>query len=114
MKAAVGNERYVSMLNAAAGTEFTVEEFLAVGERVWNLVRLFNVREGLKREHEILPDRAFEDPIPFGIAKGQKLKKSQIEYMLEEYYAIRGWDERGTPKKEKIRQLRLDSLVSEV
>ncbi len=112
LKAAVGNERYVSMLNAAAGTEFTVEEFLAVGERVWNLVRLFNVREGLKREHEILPDRAFKDPIPSGIAKGQKLKKSQVEYMLGEYYAIRGWDERGVPKKEKIRQLRLDSLVS--
>ena len=114
LKTAVGNERYVGMLNAAAGTELTVEEFLAVGERIWNLTRLFNIREGLRKEDENLPDRAFEDPIPSGIAKGRKLEKSQLEYMLREYYAIRGWDENGIPRKEKIKQLKLDSLVSGV
>ena len=114
LKTAVGNERYVGMLNAAAGMELTVEEFLAVGERIWNLTRLFNIREGLRKEDENLPDRAFEDPIPSGIAKGRKLEKSQLEYMLREYYAIRGWDENGIPRKEKIKQLKLDSLVSGV
>jgi len=112
LKTAVGNERYVGMLNAATGMEFTVEEFLAVGERIWNLVRLFNIREGLRREDENLPDRAFEDPIPEGIAAGQRLERSQLEHMLREYYAIRGWDENGVPTEEKIRQLKLNSLVS--
>ena len=114
LKTAVGNERYVGMLNAAAGMKLTVEEFLAVGERIWNLTRLFNIREGLRRENEDLPDRAFEDPIPSGIAKGRKLEKSQLEYMLREYYINRGWDESGIPRKEKIKQLKLDSLVSGV
>jgi len=114
LKTAVGNKRYVSMLNAAAGMKLTVEEFLAVGERIWNLTRLFNIREGLRRENEDLPDRAFEDPIPSGIAKGRKLEKSQLEYMLREYYINRGWDESGIPRKEKIKQLKLDSLVSGV
>ena len=112
LKTAVGNERYVGMLNAATGMEFTVEEFLAVGERIWNLVRLFNIREGLRKEDENLPDRAFEDPIPSGVAAGQKLERSQLEHMLREYYAIRGWDENGVPTEEKIRQLKLNSLVS--
>ena len=114
LKTAVGNKRYVGMLNAAAGTELTVEEFLAVGERIWNLTRLFNIREGLRRENENLPDRAFEDPIPSGIAKGRKLEKSQLEHMLREYYANRGWDESGIPSEQKIKQLKLDSLVSGV
>jgi len=111
LKTAVGNERYVGMLNAAAGMKLTVEEFLAVGERIWNLTRLFNIREGLRKEDENLPDRAFEDPIPSGIAKGRKLEKSQLEHMLREYYANRGWDENGIPRREKIKQLKLDSLV---
>ncbi len=114
LKTAVGNKRYVGMLNAAAGMKLTVEEFLAVGERIWNLTRLFNIREGLRKEDENLPNRAFEDPIPSGIAKGRKLEKSQLEYMLREYYAIRGWDESGIPRKEKIKQLKLDYLVSGV
>ena len=114
LKTAVGNKRYVGMLNAAAGMKLTVEEFLAVGERIWNLTRLFNIREGLRKEDENLPDRAFEDPIPSGIAKGRKLEKIQLEHMLREYYAIREWDENGIPRKEKIKQLKLDSLVSGV
>jgi len=113
LKGAVGNERYVDMLNSATGMEFTTEEFLMVGERIWNLVRLLNIREGMKREDEKLPDRVFEDPIPEGIAKGQKLERGQLERMLEEYYTIRGWDERGIPKKEKIRQLGIGFLISE-
>lgn len=112
LKGAVGSKRYVDMLNAAVGTKFTVEEFLSVGERIWNLVRLFNIREGLRKEDEILPDRIFADPIPSGIAKGQKLERGMLQRMLEEYYMIRGWSSEGIPEKEKIRQLKLDSIIN--
>ena len=112
LKGAVGKERYVKMLNAATGMKLTVKEFLEVGERIWNLVRMFNIREGLKMEEETLPDRAFKDPIPEGIAAGQKLRREQLETMLEEYYKLRGWDEKGVPSKEKLMQLGLNFVIS--
>jgi len=91
--------------------KMTIKEFLEVGERIWNLIRMFNIREGLKIDDETLPDRAYKDPISRGIAAGQKLEREQVEAMLKEYYALRKWDERGIPENEKLKQLKLDFAI---
>jgi len=109
VKDAVGKERYVRMLNAATGTKMTVDEFVRVGERIWNLVRMFNIREGFTRKDDTLPKRILTEPLPSGIANGQRLTQAQLDKMLDEYYQLRGWDiQTGTPSKEKLKELELD------
>ncbi|MBN1333686.1 MAG: aldehyde ferredoxin oxidoreductase, partial [Synergistales bacterium] len=75
------------------------------GERIWNLERLFNLREGLNPEKEdTLPKRLLNEPIPSGPSEG---KVSRLKEMLPEYYKLRGWDEKGIPTDEKLRELGL-------
>lgn len=109
VKDAVEKERYVRMLNAATGMKMTTDEFVEVGERIWNLTRMFNIREGFSRKDDALPERILTEPLPSGIAKGQRLTQAQLNLMLDEYYTLRGWDvQTGTPSKEKLRELKLD------
>lgn len=109
VKDIVGKERYVQMLSAATGMKMTVDEFVRVGERTWNLVRMFNVREGFTRKDDTLPKRILTEPLPSGIAKGQRLTRAQLSQMLDEYYKLRGWNiQTGIPGREKLRELELD------
>jgi aldehyde:ferredoxin oxidoreductase len=98
---------FVELLNKATGFGFTAEDYLKTGERIWNLTRLFNVREGITRKDDILPPRFIEEPLPEGVAKGQVITKKTLDEMLDEYYALRGWDKNGIPTKEKLKKLDL-------
>lgn len=98
---------FVQLLNKATGFIFTAEDYLKTGERIWNLTRLFNVREGITRKDDILPPRFMEEPLPDGVAKGQVITKKMLDEMLDEYYALRGWDKNGVPTKEKLKELGL-------
>ncbi|MEM3694979.1 MAG: aldehyde ferredoxin oxidoreductase family protein [Candidatus Bathyarchaeia archaeon] len=99
---------FVELLNKATGFNFTLEQYLKTGERIWNLTRLFNLREGLTRKDDTLPERFLTEPLPDGAAKGHVVTKSMLEEMLREYYFLRGWDENGVPTKEKLRELELN------
>ena len=98
---------FVELLNKAAGFDFTVRDYLKTGERIWNLTRLFNVREGVTRKDDTLPPRFMEERLPDGVAKGQVITKKMLNEMLDEYYALRGWNENGIPTKEKLKKLDL-------
>ena len=98
---------FVEVLNKATGFNFTTEDYLKTGERIWNLTRLFNVREGVTRKDDNLPARFIEEPLPDGVAKGQVITEKVLGDMLNEYYALRGWDEDGIPTKEKLKELEL-------
>jgi aldehyde:ferredoxin oxidoreductase len=79
---------------------------MKAGERIWNLERLFNLREGLDPlKDDTLPKRLLEEPLPEGASKG---RVSQLPKMLPEYYKTRGWDERGVPTPAKLRELGLE------
>lgn len=105
---ALGPEDYANLLSARTGFDYTVEEVLACGERIWNLERLFNLHEGLDPESEdTLPKRLLEEPIPEGPAKG---KLSRLKEMLPEYYNLRGWDAKGIPTGKKLEDLGLKGL----
>ncbi len=97
----------IEMLNAATGFSFTVESYLKTGERIWNLTRLFNIREGMNNSHDVLPSRFYNEKAPHGDPKGQIIDQISFEKAKREYYEYRGWDSRGIPTKEKLKELGL-------
>jgi aldehyde:ferredoxin oxidoreductase len=97
------------LLTTATGWDVSLEELERIGERIWNLERLFNVREGKGRQDDLPPRRLLEEPISTGPAQGERLNKDRFEQMLTEYYGLRGWDpETGIPTCQKLRELGLD------
>jgi aldehyde:ferredoxin oxidoreductase len=96
------------LMEAVTGLPFTPEEVLKVGERVNNLARAFNVREGFTRADDTLPERLMTEPLKAGGSKGQVISREDLDQMLDEYYALRGWDVRtGTPTRAKLADLGL-------
>jgi aldehyde:ferredoxin oxidoreductase len=96
-------------LNVVTGWDFKVEDLMVIGERMNNLCRCFNAREGMSRKDDYLPPRFTEDPLPDGPSKGQRLSKEQLENMLDDYYEIRGWDMKtGNPTQETLNRLNLE------
>ena len=100
-------EPYARMVRAVSGWDVTVEELEAVGERVINLERLFNVREGVRRKDDVLPWRVMHEPIPDGPSAGMHCPPDELSAMLDRYYALRGWDADGVPSAAKLSSLGL-------
>jgi aldehyde:ferredoxin oxidoreductase len=99
------------MWNLSTGFNHTVESYLKCGERIWNLIRLFNLREGLKPGSDNLPSRLFNEPFKKGPAKDVVLTEEGFQKSLGEYYKLRGWDEKGVPTKEKLLELNLEKYI---
>jgi len=95
-------EPYVAMVNAVTGWTMTVDELERVGERIINLERLFNVREGVGRAADVLPWKVMHEPIPDGPSAGAYCPPDELSAMLDEYYALRGWDADGVPTTERL------------
>jgi len=99
--------RQVALLLAALTgiSELESGDYLTkIGERIYNLTRLFNIREGFGKKDDSLPGRLLNEPMPSGPAKGHTV---DLAPMLEEYYYIRGWDGQGMPTEEKLASLGL-------
>jgi aldehyde:ferredoxin oxidoreductase len=104
---------FVKITNMATGLNFEEKEFWSIGERIWNLVRLYNVREGFRRTDDTLPHRFFADPLPMGDEE-HVLSESDFEYMLDQYYELRGWDQDGIPTKNTIERLDLKDFMVKI
>ena len=90
------------ILVAATGIPYSMEDMNKIGERVWNLERLFNAKAGLTSKNDTLPERILKEAVPSGPAKG---RVGKLDQMLPEYYSLRGWDEDGAPMAEKLVEL---------
>ena len=95
-----GEEEYANILSAVTGVDYTSEDLMLAGERIWNVERLYNVREGFGKADDILPDRFFEEKV-----NGRVIDKEEFLKTLDEYYRMRGWDENGVPTEGKLRRL---------
>jgi aldehyde:ferredoxin oxidoreductase len=103
-----GKDGLRRLLSAITGIEWTEEAYLRAGERIYNLERAFNCREGFTREDDSLPERFFEEPLSYGPHKGAVLKREEFEKSLTDYYKDRGWDATtGKPAPEKLEALGL-------
>ena len=84
--------------------EKDVDALNKIGERIFTLERLFNLKAGLSAKDDTLPKRFLKEPMPEGPSKGQVFEQDQI---LPEYYRIRGWNQQGIPSKKKLEELGL-------
>jgi aldehyde:ferredoxin oxidoreductase len=99
----------VDLWNLASGFEHTVDSYLLAGERIWNLIRVFNLREGLDPSTDTLPRRMFTEPFTKGPAKNIVINEKDFSQSLKEYYLLRGWTSKGIPKSEKLHELGLQN-----
>ncbi len=104
----VADEYFARVLSAVTGVQYATTEMIKVGERVWNLERLYNNREGFTSKDDTLPPRLLTEAPVDGPSKGWV---SNLEPMLNEYYRTRGWDKNGVPTQQKLTELGLAELV---
>ncbi len=100
----LGGDELAELLSTATGISYSTEDFMAVGDRIWNLERVFNLDAGFTDKDDTLPERVLKDPVPEGPSKGHV---NHLDQMLPEYYALRGWDESGVPEAESLQKLGL-------
>ncbi len=95
---------------SAVGLELSTDALRSVGERIWNLTRLFNVREGIARPDDELPP-VLSEPISDGPGAGAAVDEREFSRLLDAYYEERGWDERGQPTPDTLDRLDLSTLA---
>jgi|YelNatPaOPRAMG01_1025707.scaffolds.fasta_scaffold10066_2 aldehyde:ferredoxin oxidoreductase len=105
----LGPDKYAKLLSLATGWKIDGWELLKIGDRIFNLARAFNVREGIRRKDDMLPPRIMQ-PATTGSTKGVGI--TNYEAMLNEFYKLEEWDENGIPKPEKLKRLGLDDVAS--
>jgi aldehyde:ferredoxin oxidoreductase len=111
----IATENTAALMEAVTGFTYTPQEIEKVGERINNLARAFNIREGFTRSDDTLPERLMVEPLEHGSSKGQLISKEDLKQMLDEYYTARGWDlNTGTPTREKLEELGLGYVADQL
>ena len=105
---AMKEDYYARLLSAVTGETMEPQELLHIGERIWNIERLFNLAAGYARADDSLPPRLLNEPVAGGPSKGEVV---DLQPMLDEYYLSRGWDAEGRPSERKLRSLGLPSAL---
>lgn len=113
--APIASENTASLMEGVTGLPFKPGDVIKVGERINNLARAFNVREGFGRADDTFPERLMTEPLRNGASKGHLISKEDLKIMLDEYYNVRGWDiKTGIPKREKLIELGLDYVADDL
>jgi len=100
------------LVDAVTGMNVSPAEVESIGERIVNLERVYDIREGIRREHDTLPRRFLEEPLKIGASTGHVI---ELGAMLEEYYEVRGWDRKsGVPTARKLKELGLANVMEEL
>jgi aldehyde:ferredoxin oxidoreductase len=109
-------KEFAELFSAATGIKATERSMMKVGERIYNVERAYNVREGITRkDEENLPFRWTDEPLPSGPCKGAVINSVEFRKMLDEYYVLRGWDvSTGLPTREKLEELNLKDVSAEL
>jgi aldehyde:ferredoxin oxidoreductase len=100
-------DRMARIYTEVTGIPMTGKEIHKAAERMSNLARIYNIREGLTRKDDHLPPRVMKLPIPSGVAKGSYVSQEELDFLLDDYYAARGWTKQGIPTTEKLKELDL-------
>jgi len=98
-------KRYAELISAITGWEIGQYELMKIAERVWNLKRCINIREGFSKKDDTLPKRMFE-PVATGPSKGKSV--NDLKGLINEFYEACGWDlDTGVPTHQKLEELDL-------
>ena len=96
---------------SATGLEYSYRDLFKVSERVLNLERPVNIREGFTRKDDYLPERFSKEPAMNGPGKGQVVDQGRLLNLI---YTAKGWDEQGIPTKGKLEELGLTQIASKM
>jgi len=99
----------IKTLNDLTGSDYDMEHAMKIGKRVVNLMRMFNIREGMTKEHDSFSQRLGVPPVD-GPAKGKSIKPT-FERALQAYYKKSGWDQEGVPTRKLLEELDLDFTI---
>ena len=105
------DDRWAQVLRLVAGWDMDAEEARAVGERICNMERCFNAREGVRAGRDVLSWRTMNEPIPDGPLAGACCTSDELDAMRSEYYGLRGWDNDGFPTPEALERLGLRDIL---
>lgn len=99
----------IETLNSLTGSDYDMEHAMRIGKRVVNLMRMFNIREGMTKEHDSFSPRLGMSPVD-GPAMGKSIAPT-FEKVLQSYYRMAGWDQEGMPTRELLKELDLDFTI---
>lgn len=99
-----GIDTLTDMLKLVTGLDFTSNEVVRIGTRIYTLERWFNQKNGFSRKDDTLPRRFLEEPFTEGASRNRVVK---LDEMLNEYYNLRGWDQNGNPTEITLHELGL-------
>ena len=108
-------DEFSKVLEYNAGLRLGPEDLWQTGWRCCVLERIYNLRHGMNRKDDWLPDRFFDEPTPIGlpVARGKSLERGKFAAMVREYYRLYGYDDHGVPGKELLQRLGLDPGLME-
>ena len=101
-----------ALLGKVTGWDYSSDELKHTGERIHNLKKLFNQREGWRTEDDWLPQRLLSEVLPTGVAQGVGLSADDLREMIAGYYQARGWDENGFIRQSKLTELGIEAPES--
>jgi aldehyde:ferredoxin oxidoreductase len=110
MRIGLAQEDMAEGLEAVSGWKLSPEDLNLIAERIINLERMYNVRLGLDRRNDTLPERFLKDAFTAGESAGQTV---DLETLLDEYYRLMGWDGNGIPSPRTLERLELTKIVEE-
>ncbi len=103
---------YRHFLTAITGIDWSEEEFNKAGERIYNLEKMLNYREGFSKKDDILPERFYKNKFSHGPKEGAVVDRTKFAALLETYYTDRGWDiETSRPTNKRLKELGLEYLI---
>jgi aldehyde:ferredoxin oxidoreductase len=106
---------YAWLVSSATGIDFSAGELMKAANRIYNLEHVYNVRLGLSRKDDTIPDKYLNEPCSNGPLKGFAIKREDFEGMLDDYYAYRGWNgETGIPTRETLEGLDMKEIADEL
>lgn len=107
---------YADLFPAVTGLDMAWDDLITVSERVYSLNRAYAAREvpDFGRAYDYPPERFISEPVPTGATAGSRLPREKLDLLLDNYYALRGWDTRGLPTAATLRRLGLDDVAEEL
>ena len=103
-------EEAAEVLRNVTGWDYTANDIKRAGERIHNLKKLFNIREGWSTDDDWLPGRLLSEALPTGVGAGVRLSADELRQMIRTYYQARGWDDHGLIPESKLAELNLPHL----
>ncbi len=108
-------EEFSKLIQYNVGLELSAEKLWNIGQRCCILERIYNLRHGLRREHDWLPDRFFDEPTPLGlpVARGKCIDRKKFANLIDDYYSLFGCDPEGVPTAELLSRLELEEFMED-